>query len=238
MESKVCPYFGLIGDMCMAAKIFERDGFYSCTKPGNYKTCPLYLVIEKRKDEESMENKTLEKVLDVAGSATKLAANLSEAKKETTTTKPPVLSGDSDNSNNASTGSQNIQIALDTGKKKEPKPVEKHVHVYPENRSLTTEECELDLKKAQMEYDLKIKQQTYFEKVTDRDWHYKLEQEKKNEQKGKIRRIIGGILVAIGVGSVGYSIYADYRDHRNQPVAQKALPEGDSANVTGEGTVK
>jgi hypothetical protein len=67
--------------------------------------------------------------------------------------------GDSDNSNRASTGSQNIQISMDAGKKKEPKPVEKHVHVYPENRSLTSEECELDLKKAQMEYDLKMKQE-------------------------------------------------------------------------------
>ena len=183
-----------------------------------------------------MENKTLEKVLDVAGSATKLAANLSEAKKETTTTKPPVLTGDSDNSNKASTGSQNIQISMDTGKKKEPKPVEKHVHVYPENRPLTSEECELDLKKAQMEYDLKIKQETYFQKCCDREWNERLEQEKKNEQKGKIRRIIGGILVAIGVGSIGYGIYADYRDHKNMPTDQKALPE--SSGVTAEGTVK
>lgn len=183
-----------------------------------------------------MENKTLEKVLDVAGSATKLAANLSEAKKETTTTKPPVLSGDSDNSNKASTGSQNIQIALDTGKKKEPKPVEKHIHTFPENRPLTTEECELDLKKAQMEYDLKMKQEAYFQKACDRDWQRRMEQEKKNEQKGKIRRIIGGILVAIGIGSVGYSIYADYRDHKNAAVAQKALPEASTVNA--EGTVQ
>ena len=181
-----------------------------------------------------MENKTLEKVLDVAGSATKLAANLSEAKKETTTTKTPVPVGDSDNSNKASTGSQNIQISMDTGKKKEPKPVEKHVHVFPENRALTTEECELDLKKAQMEYDLKIKQEVYFQKACDRDWQYKIEREKKNEKKGKIRRIIGGILVAIGVGSVGYSIYADYRDHKNQPVAPKALPENSTVTTDGK----
>ena len=181
-----------------------------------------------------MENKTLEKVLDVAGSATKLAANLSEAKKETTTTKPPVLTGDSDNSNRASTGSQNIQISMDTGKKKEPKPVEKHVHTYPENRALTSEECELDLKKAQMEYDLKMKQETYFQKACDRDWQHRMEQEKKNEQKGKIRRIIGGILVAIGVGTVGYSIYADYRDHRNQQVAPPALPAPEPVKADGE----
>ena len=128
MESKVCPYFGLIGSMCMAAR--KSNKFYSCTHTNSYETCVVYKA-KKRKDEESMENKTLEKVLDVAGSATKLAANLSEAKKETTTTKTPVPVGDSDNSNRASTGSQNIQIALDTGKKKEPKPVEKHIHTFP-----------------------------------------------------------------------------------------------------------
>ena len=182
-----------------------------------------------------MENKTLEKVLDMAGSATKIAANLSESKKETTT-KTPVPVGDSDNSNRASTGSQNIQISMDTGKKKEPKPVEKHVHVYPENRALTSEECELDLKKAQMEYDLKIKQEAYFQKSCDREWQRQMELEKKNEKKGKIRRIVGGILIAIGVGGLGYSIYADYRDHKNAANIPKALPE--SGSVAADGKVE
>ena len=180
-----------------------------------------------------MENKTLEKVLDVAGSAAKVAANLSEQKKEAPKAIPI---GDSDNSNNASTGSQNIQISMDTGKKKEPKPVEKHIHTFPENRPLTSEECELDLKKAQMEYELKKSEQTYAMKVNEREWQYKMEQEKKNEKKGKIRRIIGGILVAIGVSAIGYSIYADYRSVQNQPACQKALPEGNPINA--EGTVK
>ena len=85
-----------------------------------------------------------------------------------------------------------------------------------------------------MEYDLKIKQEAYFQKCCDREWNERLEQEKKNEQKGKIRRIIGGILVAIGVGSVGYSIYADYRDHRNQQVAPTALPAPEPVKADGE----
>lgn len=176
-----------------------------------------------------MENKTLEKTMDIAGSVAKIAANLSEPKKE-------INPGDSDNSNNASTGSQNIQIHMDAGKKKEPKPVEKHIHTFPENRPLTTEECELDLKKAQMEHELKMQQELYFQKVDQREWQHKLEVERRNEKKGKIRRIVGGILVAIGAGGIGYSIYADYRDHKNQPVIPKALPE--TSNVSVEGTVK
>lgn len=177
-----------------------------------------------------MENKTLEKVLDVAGSATKLAANLSEAKKES----PKPISDDCDNSNNASTGSQNIQIHMDSGKKKEQKPVEKHIHTFPENRPLTTEECELDLKKAQMEHQIRMEQELYFQKSCDREWEHRIELEKKNEKKGKIRRVIGGILVALGIGTVGYGIYTDYRDHKNRPVAQPKLPEP----VKTEGTVK
>lgn len=46
----------------------------------------------------------------------------------------------------------------------------------------------------------------------------------KNEKKGKIRRIIGSILVAIGAGAVGYSIYADYRDNKNKPASVETKP--------------
>jgi len=176
-----------------------------------------------------MDNKIIEKTLDVVGNAAKLGANLTEQKKEKPN--PKSVPQTDDNSNKAS---QNIQIALDTGKKKEPKPVEKHIHTFPENRPLTSEECELDLKKAQMEYELKKSEQTYAMKVNEREWQYKMEQEKKNEKKGKIRRIIGGILVAIGISTVGYSIYADYRDHRNQQVAPPALPAPEPVKADGE----
>lgn len=180
-----------------------------------------------------MENKTIEKVINMADSGMKLAANLSEAKKEKVI---PV--GDSDNSNNASTGSQNIQIHMDAGKKKDPKPVEKHIHEFPDNRPMTEAECELALKRAQMDYELKKSEQVYSQKAYDREWQHKLEVEKKNEKKGKIRRVVGSILVAIGAGAIGYGIYADYRDHKNQTAAPTPVPETDSSTITGEGDVK
>ncbi len=176
-----------------------------------------------------MDNKIIEKTLDVVGNAAKLGANLTEAKKEKPNPKP--VPQTDDNSNKAS---QNIQIALDTGKKKEPKPIEKHIHTFPENRPLTSEECELDLKKAQMEYELKKSEQQFAIEIERRNWMHQMEQEKKNEKKGKIRRIIGGILVAIGVSTVGYSVYADYRDHRNQQVAPPALPAPEPVKTEGE----
>ena len=180
-----------------------------------------------------MENKTVEKTMDMMGNVVKIAANLSEAKKETP--KPAPLHQTDDNSNKATTGSQNVVVSLDNGKKREPKPVEKHIHTYPENRPLTSEECELDLKKATMEYNLKLMEQQYVIERDKRNWQHQMEQEKKNERKGKIRRIIGGILVAIGVGYAGYSVYSDYRNSKaNTPAPALPSPEP----VKTEGTVK
>lgn len=175
------------------------------------------------------KNNTLEKTMDIAGSAIKLAANLSEAKKEPP--KPQPFHQTDDNSNKASTGSQTVVVSMD-GKKKEPKPVEKHIHEFPEQRALTIEECDLALKKAQMDYELKKSEQIFSQKFQERDWQHKMEQEKKNEKKGKIRRIIGSILVALGAGAIGYSIYADYRDNKNMPAPVETKP------VTTEETTK
>ena len=173
-----------------------------------------------------MENKTLEKTMDLAGSAMKIAANLTE-KKEKPAPKPNVerLPQLDDNSNKAQTGSQSVIVAVDKGKKKEPKPVEQHIHEFPENRALTTEECELALKKAQMQYELEKSRQEHLIKCDNLNWQHQIEMEKKNERKGKIRRIIGGILVAAGVGTVGYSIYTDYRNRQNMPPVANPVPK-------------
>ena len=180
-----------------------------------------------------MENKTLEKVLDIAGSTTKLAANLSEVKTEK---KPQPLNKTDDNSNKAQTGSQSVNVMVGSGHKKEPRPIEeKHIHVFPENRALTSEECELDFKKAQMEYELKSRQETYFQKCCDREWQHQMEVDKKNEKKRKIRRIVAGILCTLGIGATGYSIWSDYKHSKTVVPAQK-LPE--TGTVKAEGDVK
>lgn len=182
-----------------------------------------------------MENNTLNKTLDTIGNVTKLAANLSEPKKDIPKPVRPIpLHQTDDNSNKASTGSQNIQIHMDTGKKKEPKPVEKHIHEFPENRPLTDQECELALKKAQMDYELRKSEQTYCMKAEDRQWQHRMEVEKKSERRRKIRNGILGVFAALGVGAVGYSFYADYRDGKNRPVVQKAIPEATAVKADGE----
>ena len=71
--------------------------------------------------------------------------------------------------------------------------------------------------------------------VVNNRWQHRLEVEKKNERKGKIRRVVAGILCAIGAGAVGYSVYADYRNGKFKATTPK-LPE--DATVKAEGEVK
>ena len=153
-----------------------------------------------------METKTLEKTLDVAGSVAKIAANLSEPKKEVASLGPKDF-------NNPQTGSQTVVLSMDGNKTEEA--VEKHIHEFPEGRALTIEECDLALKKASMDYELKRREQDFAMQIDNRNWTHKIEREKKNDRRDKFRRIIGGILVAIGAGGLGYAIYTDYRDNKN-----------------------
>ena len=141
-----------------------------------------------------MENKTLEKTLDMATSVAKVAANLSEPKKETNT-QPKTLKNDDSNRAN-----QSVFVSVDGNKGKNPKPEIKHIHEFPEARALTPQECDVALRKAQMEYELKQAQMAFENKVADREWQHKLEVEQRNERKGKIRRAIAYILGACGIG--------------------------------------
>lgn len=231
MEKKprACPYL----NKCPFNGRIVADIYCPCNDE-RYITCDIFKM--KNKEEKTMENNTLEKALDMAGSMTKLAANLTEKRDN-----PPkkVVPVSSDDSNKATTGSQSVVISVDGngGKRKEPKPIEKHIHEFPEHRALTPEECELALKKAQMEYAAREREQAYLEKVKDREWQHHLEVEKVNEKKGKIRRILACLCGAGGIGLVGYSLWSDYRHSRAAAVAGKALPEA-VPTVKGEGSVQ
>ena len=165
------------------------------------------------------KNTVVEKTLETLSNATKVAANLSEVSK-----KP---AGDNKSDSKASTGNQSVQVHIgDPNKKtKEPRPIEKHVHTFPELRALTPEECELDLKKAQMEYDLVKTEQAYTQKASDREWQHKMEVEKANAKKRTVRRIIAGIVGVFGISCIGYSIWSDNRNNKNTTVNQTPVQE-------------
>ena len=173
-------------------------------------------------------------VVDTLGDALKLAANLSEAKKDTDNS-----SGSQSNPN------QTVQIQMAPAKEEENKPKvirEKpvtHIHKeFPDNRALTDAECNLALEKAKMENVMKRREmeyRQYTDDITRRDRLAKEEQERKdreerrirNEKRSKRRAIVAGIFGAVIAGLTGYSMYKDYK-----------TMNGSCNFVKGEGDVK
>lgn len=179
-----------------------------------------------------MANIDAGKMMDTLGNVTKLAANLSEAQKT-----PRMVSSSTDDSNNAATGNQTVQISVEgSGKRKDLKPIEKHIHTFPEARALTDQECDLAWKKAMLDADIQKAQMAYDQRVCDRQWQHKLEQEKKAERKRKIGGIIAAVCGALGVGCFGYAVYCDYRDSKNAAAAGTTASAGEPVKV--EATVK
>lgn len=184
-----------------------------------------------------MENKIdVNGVVDTLGDALKLAANLSEAKKDT------------DNSSaSLSNPNQTVQIQMTPMPKEEDqkpkiireKPVT-HIHKeFPDNRALTDAECNLALEKAKMENDIKRREMEYRQMRDDisrRDRLAKEEQERKdreerrirNEKRSKRRAVVAGIFGAVIAGLTGYSMWKDY----------KSMENGQCGCIHGEGEVK
>lgn len=194
------------------------------------------------------KNINMNKITETLGDAVKLAANLSDVSK-----KMPHNSDDSNTNSTTSNPNQTVQIQIaDPTKEEQKKPVvirekpQTHIHKeFPDNRALTDAECNLALKKAQMDNDLKIKvieYRTYREEQDRADRLRKEDIERKEreerrireEKKAKVRTIIGTVLAALGIGVVGYSIYAD---HKNGS-AGKASIHITTTPVQGEGTIK
>lgn len=176
-----------------------------------------------------MDNKIMEKTIETIGNVTKVAANLSDASKKEPERK-------SDNKSNASGGSNNIQLHVDTGNKKEPRPIEKHIHEFPESRPLTNEECELALKKAQMDFNLRKCEQDYFQYQDKREYEHQRELERKREKRSKIKFAIASIFCVGAAGYFGYSAYSEYKRNKFAPAPK--LPEASPAPVNTEGTVE
>lgn len=169
------------------------------------------------------------KITETLGDAVKLAANLTEAKKDKKD--EDICTTQQSNPN------QTVQIQMthpEKTEKKEPviiheKP-ETHIHKeFPDERALTDAECDLALKKAQMEYELKLKQMEHDNYIFEEDRVDRIKREAldrkereekriRNEKKAKVRTIVGGIFAALGIGAIGYAMYTDYRDHKQPSV--------------------
>ena len=182
-----------------------------------------------------MENNKLEKSIDLAGDIVKLAANITDPKKKAPRhPRATIDEGDKIHSPQTTTGSQNIHIDVGGKKDADIKPVEKHIHEFPDNRPMTEKECDLALEKAKMDYELKKADQEFNQKAYNREYEHRLEVEKKNEKRRKIRNIIAGLLAAGGVGYFGYSLWTDHRNHKTGTAAPEKIPEVKVDNTNAE----
>lgn len=152
-------------------------------------------------------------IVEGLNNVTKLAANMTAPKKEETKM-----------DSKSSCGGNNINIKLGDDEKKEPqKIVEEHIHEFPENRAMTDAECNLALKRADMEY--RLKEERLRQDIINEEREYKMKQDKAERaaKRGKIRDIIGGICAVLGIGAVGYGVYKYYTTPV-QPAPVNAIP--------------
>lgn len=180
----------------------------------------------------------LSKMMDTFGDTMKVAANLTDVVKKDT---PKTSDENNSKASNTSNPNQTVQIQIaDEGRKKDEPVVihekpETHIHKdFPDNRALTDKECELALQKAKMENELKTRQMelnSYREEIERKDRLAREAQERKdaeerrirNEKKGKVHMIFGGIVAALGAGLIGYSIWSD---------SKKPAGSGTKLNIT------
>lgn len=194
-----------------------------------------------------MENaNTLSKSLELANNMTKLAANLSSGKPKHETKKS------AENTNQPHT--QTVEVKV--GEQGQQKPVvvhekkETHIHKpYPDNRNLTTEECEVeklriqteaDDKRAEREYRMWLEEQNRAERKERQEYERRERDRKRAEDKKFYRRLgIGaGILAAVGVGCYAYSCYTDSRRPASPRLAIPAPQVNTDATINAEGTVE
>ena len=85
-----------------------------------------------------------------------------------------------------------------------------------------------------MEYELMKSEQLHSQVCQNREWEHKLEVEKKNEKKRKVRSIIAGVLAAIGAGYTGYTIWSDYKRNKNATVNPTPVPQTSDTTTGGD----
>lgn len=125
---------------------------------------------------------------------------------------------------------QQVQVVVGDQEKKDPKPMilrekhETHIHKeFPDNRAMTDAECELALKKAQMEHELAMLKARYEQDNKEaaridrleREEYEKRQKEKQEEKNDKFFKKAGkwglAILAAIGAGYGGYRGYRAWK---------------------------
>lgn len=191
----------------------------------------------------NMDSDFLGKVMDTVNNTSKLAVNLTAK-----TGNPKPEEKKEENMNQPHNQTVEVKVG-DQGENRKPiilkEKNETHVHhVFPENRELSANECEV--RKMELEYqherdmlELKSRIQMEEELRAERREHEEYarkEREIRRERDRKFARRLGICTGVIAVGCIGYTAYCIYTDSRRTQNNRVAL--GEQAAVTAEGTVQ
>ena len=203
----------------------------------------------------TMNGHDLQKGIETVANLTKLAANITDPNKQPKPQKQTTQKAESTNQPHT----QTVEVKVgDQGEGKKPvivkEKTETHIHKhFPDNRSLTDAEVELEKYRLDLEYAEKDKERAERMELEQyaRKEREKLEEkareaaEKRAEQNEKTRKrllILGSVMAGIGLVGTGYYLYTDSRRNRGARLAlpaQKTYPE---LNIPGavsvEGEVK
>ena len=151
--------------------------------------------------------------------------------------------------------SQTVEVKVGNPDQTAPKPVvvhekkETHIHKpFPEGRQLTTEECEVEKLRIQLEYEAKKDNLAYLAKMDEernkarreREAEERKERERRREENKKSNRkllIFGGAVLAGLVGVTAYGIYTDSRRSCGSRLALQQ-PSTQVNAIPVEGSVK
>jgi hypothetical protein len=176
----------------------------------------------------NMDANVFGKALDAVNTMGKVAANLTENKKQSAPQNNPPKQ-DKTNTNQPHTQTVEVKVG-DPDRKEKPVVVheknETHVHkAYPDGRALSKDECEVEKirintahenNKEEREYQLTLERERRAER-REREEYERGERERRLAEKKKSDRrfwTIFGIFAAASMVGIGYCLYTDYRTSR------------------------
>ena len=186
----------------------------------------------------SMENSSMmiQKGLETVANVTKMAANISGNAKPRNDRKPEHKPEPKNETKDNQLHNQTVEVKVGGDEKQKP---ETHIHkIYPDNRELSHEECELERMRIQLEYEEKDKQRKHILLVREMDYKERMEREarekderekleKKLAKKRRLYYLIGGGIGVAVLGLAAYGIYTDNRDSQsNGNTSGSLLTEG------------
>ena len=192
-----------------------------------------------------MDPNVLNNGLEALSNMSKIAANLSNRPAGDRKT---YREGDSTNQ------PHNQTVEVKVGSEESRKPVvvhekkETHIHKpFPDSRNLTTEECEVEKMRIQLEFDdkqaereFRMKQEEEARKERrEREEYARRERERKREEDKKFGRRLGIGAAIAGAAFLGLTAYGIYSDSRRTGSTRLALPKPEvNLTIGAEGTVK